>query len=338
VQGCCDDERSDNDNDNKDSMQRRPLLLGLATSLLAGFALTAHADDDGEFLILHARYGTERNHVDVTGRMRELARRDRRFRLDNELFGVDPDPGRTKTLRLFVRDRSGREQTLEYREYDSIDGARFIGWGGGNWGEGGSRGWHGGEDRREDRHDDGEFTILYATYGTGRREVDVTDRLRELARRDQRVRLTNDLFGVDPDPGQTKQLRIVARDRAGQQRSFEYREYQTVDGNHFVGWGRGDWGGNRGDRGDRGDWGPARPGGRLVIESASYGGRNRWVDVTQALRAQVRGERFEAEVRNELFGFDPLPGQRKLLSVTYRWGNDPANTVRVSEGDVVRLP
>ena len=43
-------------------------------------------------------------------------------------------------------------------------------------------------------------------------------------------------------------------------------------------------------------------------------------------------------MRNELFGTDPLPGQRKTLSVTFRRGNEPTNTVRVGEGDVIRLP
>lgn len=318
-------------------MQRRPLILGLGSSLLAGFAASARADDDGDFIILNARYGTERNHVDVTGRLRELARRDRRFKLENELFGVDPEPGRTKTLRIFARDRAGRERTFEYREYDWIDGAQFIGWGGGNWGgdDNGRRGWHGDndrrEDRREDRHDDGEFIIQYATYGASGRDVDVTDRLRELARRDQRVRLTNDLFGVDPYPGQTKILRIFARDRGGQERVFEYREYGTIDGSQFIGWGRGDWG--------RGDRGPMRPtGGRLVIESAIYGWRDRSVDVTQVLRAQARGDRFEAQVTNDLVRADPAPGRDKQLTVTYRWGNDRPNTVRVNEGDRLRLP
>lgn len=322
-------------------MKRRDLTLGaggaLLAGLLTGLSQPARADDEGEFVILHARYGTERAHVDVTERLRDLARQDRRFRLANDLFGVDPDPGRTKTLRIFVRDRQGMERTFEYREYDWVDGAQFIGWGGGNWGGdyAGPRGWHGGE-RRDDGRDSGEFTILYATYGTRRGEVDVTDRLRELARRDVRFRLGNDTFGgVDPDPGQTKLLRIVARDRAGQERNFEYREYAIVDGAQFIGWGRGDWGQGHGG----GTWGPARPPtGRLVIESASYGADGRWTDVTQVLRSQVRGDRFEAEVRNEMFGFDPAPGRRKVLSVTYRWGNDPSNTVRVSERDVIRLP
>lgn len=315
-------------------MQRRHLTLGFASALLAA-ALPTRAEDDGDFVILHARYGTEHNHVDVTGRLRELARQDRRFRLTNDLFGVDPDPGRTKTLRLYARDRAGQERQFDYRERDWVDGARFIGWGGGNWGDGGSRGWHGNHgERRGDGQDDGEFTILYATYGASGSDVDVTERLRGLARRDQRFRLTNDLFGVDPRPGQTKILRIFTRDRAGQQRTLEYREYETVDGAQFIGWGRGDWG-NRG--GDRGPMRPA-PASRLVVDSASYGGDGRWVDVTSAVRAQVRGDRLDIQVRNELFSVDPAPGQRKVLSVTYRRGNEPANTVRVSERDTLRLP
>lgn len=311
-------------------MQRRHLTLGLAGSLLAGLTLPARAQDDGEFIILQARYGTENSQVDVTGRLRELARQDRRFRLTNDMFGIDPDPGRTKTLRIYARDRQGRERQFEYREYDWVDGAQFIGWSGGNWG-GETRGWHGERDGRGERRDDGQFTILYATYGTERREVDVTGRLRELARRDERFRLTNDIFGVDPEPGKTKRLRIVARDRAGQQRSFEYREYQTVDGSQFIGWSRGDWGGD--------GWGPQRPGsGRLVIDNASYGSGNRRADVSAALRARVRGDRLEAEVSNELLGTDPAPGQRKTLTVTYRRDNGRASTVRVDEGNWIRLP
>ncbi len=320
-------------------MRRRHFTAAL---LGAAASLPARAQDEGEFVILHARYGTENGHIDVTGRLRELARQDRRFRLTNELFGVDPDPGRTKALRIDARDRFGQERQFEYRERDWVDGAQFIGWAGGHWGEAGSsRGWHGSRgERRDGGRDGGELTVLYATYGTGRREADVTDQLRELARRDLRFRLTNDLFGIDPDPGQTKILRIFTRDRMGQARTLDYREYQTIDGAQFVGWGQGDWGGRRDDFQGRGDEGPARPawGSRFVVESASYGSDGHWVDVTQAVRAQVHGERLDIEVRNELFGLDPAPGQRKTLSVTYRRGGEPSNTVRVKERDVMRLP
>jgi len=82
---------------------------------------------------LHARYGTEYNHVDVTDRLRELARQDRRFRLTNDFFGVDPEPGQTKIQRIFTRDRGGQERVFEYSEYGTIDGSQFIGWGRGDW-------------------------------------------------------------------------------------------------------------------------------------------------------------------------------------------------------------
>ena len=87
-----------------------------------------------QYQIIHAEYGTERNHVDVTQRLRELASRDRAFRMGNSTFGFDPDPGRIKTLRIYTRDASGRPRMFEYRENSVVDGAQFVGWGGGNWG------------------------------------------------------------------------------------------------------------------------------------------------------------------------------------------------------------
>src|ERR1700722_12961666 len=39
--------------------------------------------DEGEFLILNAQYGTERNHVDVTHRLKELPRADLQFQMGN---------------------------------------------------------------------------------------------------------------------------------------------------------------------------------------------------------------------------------------------------------------
>src|SRR5438874_4228 len=55
----------------------------------------------------------------------------------------------------------------------------------------------------------------------------------------------NSTFGVDPDPGQVKALRIYARGPDGRERMFEYREGSTVDGSQFSSWGSGDWGNER---------------------------------------------------------------------------------------------
>ena len=220
---------------------RFTMFLMLALSVLT---VMAAAQDAGDYLILSAQYGTESRHVDVTESLKIVARQDRQFRMGNRTFGVDPDPGRVKVLRIFARGPNGQEQMFEYREGTVIDGAQFRGWGRGDWGQGGWSGnWNGGGERREEgeHRDQGEFRILSAQYGTARNHVDVTDRLKELARADLRFRMGNSTFGVDPDRGRVKTLRIYARGPHGHERMFEYREGSVVDGSQFRGWGRGEW-------------------------------------------------------------------------------------------------
>jgi len=90
--------------------------------------------------------------------------------------------------------------------------------------------------------DSGQYTIQSAQYGTARRHVDVTNRLKQIAQQDRTFRMGNSTFGTDPDPGQVKTLRIYARGQNGQQRMFEYREGSTVDGSMFRSWNNGNWG------------------------------------------------------------------------------------------------
>src|SRR5207249_10725294 len=61
------------------------------------------SSDSGQYVILSAQYGTARRHVDVSNRLKELARQDRIFRMGNSTFGVDPDPGQVKALRIYAR-------------------------------------------------------------------------------------------------------------------------------------------------------------------------------------------------------------------------------------------
>ena len=108
------------------------LLAGML--MLFGFATTAsaHRADDG-YRIQQAYYGTARNHVDVTDRLKQLARDDVRFRLGNDSFGVDPAPGQVKTLRIYARNRDRQTRTFEYVEGSVVDGARFDSWQRGEW-------------------------------------------------------------------------------------------------------------------------------------------------------------------------------------------------------------
>jgi hypothetical protein len=189
-----------------------------------------------QYQILRADYGYGDQRVDVTQRLRQLARDNATFRMGNSTFGIDPSPGNVKTLRIFTRGPNGRDRMFEYREGSTVDGSIFSGWGRGDWGGPGSPG--------------GQYVILRAFYGAPGGNVDVTQRLRAVARTNVTFRMGNSTFGIDPAHGVVKTLRIFARGPDGQTKMFEYREGSTVDGSMFSGWGRGDWG----KEGWRGGW------------------------------------------------------------------------------------
>ncbi|MFZ6817280.1 hypothetical protein [Undibacterium sp. Ji22W] len=334
-------------------------------ALLCGVMSSAFAHrDDGEYQILQARYGTAERNVDVTETLKELASRDRTFRMGNDSFGIDPHPNRIKILRIYARSDRGETRTFEYREGSLIDGSLFKGWGGGNWGRSGDyhgawedRGSKGANAASKDNRDDGEYVILSARYGTEQRNVDVTDRLKELARSDSNFRMGNRSFGIDPHPNRVKTLRIYARGNRGDVRTFEYTEGSVIDGALFKSWGRGDWG-NRGDY--KGGWGNGNgnnnersQGNRrgdearnesgqfaqLTIVSAYYGTESRKIDVSRAVRAYVRDGRLELKVENDSLGSgDPVPGVAKTLWVTYSMGGGRSQTVRVEERAWLSLP
>jgi len=319
------------------------VLLSLLGLLGAAQAQGRHGDD-GEYQILQARYGTASQNVDVTQRLRELARSDRDFRVSNDTLGVDPHPYQKKTLRIYARGRDGQTRTFEYHEDQRVDGALFTGWGGGQWGQGrwngGWEGEHGRPGRSQDGgHDEGEYLILEARYGTAQRNVDVTQRLKQLASQDRGFEVSNNTLGVDPHPYQKKALRIYARGRDGQTRTFEYQENQRVDGAMFTGWGGGAWG----QGGWGGGWGSEQPGyanegGALTILSARYGADGRTRDITKRLRAMVRNGRLDVTADNNLAGSDPAPYVGKTLWVTYRVGRGPELEVAVEERGRLSIP
>src|ERR1700739_1602252 len=149
-------------------------LLLIAAFLPGTLAAQRSSTDSGQYVILNAHYSPALRHVDVTNRLKELARQDRTFRMGNSTFGVDPDPGQVKMLRIYARGPDGRPRMFEYRESSTIDGAQFAGWGSGNWGNGG--GWNGGWNG-DSGGGAGQYTIRHAEYGTERKHVDVTQRL-----------------------------------------------------------------------------------------------------------------------------------------------------------------
>jgi len=111
---------------------------------IASISATLAAQDSGQYAIQNAQYGTALHHIDVTPRLKELARADRTFRMGNSTFGVDPDPGQIKALRIFARGPNGAERMFEYREGSVVDGNLFTGWGRADWGRNDWRGgWEG---------------------------------------------------------------------------------------------------------------------------------------------------------------------------------------------------
>lgn len=108
--------------------------------VLALLAAPLAAQRGGQYVILSAQYGYRDRHVDVTDRLRNLARGDRPIRVGNDVFGVDPAPNKRKTLRIYARGPNGQQRMFEYREGNVVDGGQFRGWRGGEWGRGG---WNG---------------------------------------------------------------------------------------------------------------------------------------------------------------------------------------------------
>ncbi|ART51265.1 hypothetical protein CBP34_05755 [Acidovorax carolinensis] len=301
-------------------------LLLVFTLLLSSTAWAQR--DEGPYQIQRAVYGTDQYSIDVTDRLRQLARRDQRFRLTNDLFDADPAPGQRKTLRIFARGPDGQPHTFDFGEYNWVDGAQFSGWSSGRWGRGvGNPGWQSGGYGNADRDHD---AILQATYGTPESRFDVTQRIRQLAQRHQRFQLNNDLFNGDPAPGQRKTLQIHMGGYGGQPQILEFAEGSWIDGSRLTGARADQWdqGGRRNDDGY----------GRVNVQRALYGDGYRQVDITARLRSQVRDGRLKVPVNNNLAGIDPAPGARKRLTVEFSLGNGPVQQTTAHEGQWLRLP
>lgn len=133
-------------------MLRKRLCIALTVLMMVAIlpgtlAAQYNSGDAGQYVILSAQYGSADHHVDVTNRLKELARRDRTFRMDDRTFGVDPDSRHGNVLRIYTRGPNNQERMFEYREGSTIDGSLFRSWGSGEWEDGRWNGrWEGGND------------------------------------------------------------------------------------------------------------------------------------------------------------------------------------------------
>jgi hypothetical protein len=81
----------------------------------------------------------------------------------------------------------------------------------------------------------------------------------------------------------------------------------------------------------------SRVGGNIVIHRAVYGAKDVEVDVTEAVRQRMAGDRIEMIVTNENLGGDPIKGLNKSLLVEFSISGKRGQ-VRVFEGQVLLLP
>jgi hypothetical protein len=327
--------------------------------------------------IIRAQYGYGNQWVEVTERVRSLIRGEALdFRVDNATLGSDPAPGRTKILRLQVREKNGKTRRLTFQEKEYVSLRGYSG--------GGYAGYNG-------------FQIFRGEYGVGNRVMDVTNRLNSQIRNGQlNIQVTNANMGGDPAPGQSKTLRV--------QYSYNGRQSEAVvnEGDNlnlpdgYTGYSgfqifRGEYGvGNRvmdvtnrlnsEIRGGHlniqvtnanmgGDPAPGQsktlrvqysyngrqseavvnegdnlnlPGGNtgysgFQIFRGEYGVGNRVMDVTNRLNSQIRNGQLNIQVTNDNMGGDPAPGQSKTLRVQYSY-NGRQNEAVVNEGDNLNLP
>jgi hypothetical protein len=159
--------------------------------------------------IASAYYGLPNNvGVDVTRRVQQFADYGEPFRVGNETLRIDPSPNHAKAL-VVIYEVNGRRISDCVQEGDVFyfrNGAES-------------------ESNLED-HRPG-IRIIRAVYGAQGRYLDVTDRVRQLARGPHPFTVSNETFGVDPYPAHQKRLKIYYR-RGNTHQTQQYQEGSLV--------------------------------------------------------------------------------------------------------------
>jgi alpha-L-rhamnosidase len=76
--------------------------------------------------------------------------------------------------------------------------------------------------------------------------------------------------------------------------------------------------------------------GKLSIVGARYGAKDKWADATQKIRAAVKNNQLNVQATNEAFG-DPIYGTKKVLEVTYRFGDGPEQKKTADENTALSV-
>ena len=157
--------------------------------------------------ILSAYYGVGNYRIDVTERVQRLASNGESFEVSSRKLGLPsvPIPGKQLTVVYSVGRRQLREsaqegETFRFKTADSFN-------------------------RGESRSP----RIVRGMYGGSGSYIDVTDALRDYAKRGESFRVSPEAFGLDPERTQGSRLRMTVIDRSGEREQHEYEDGDYVD-------------------------------------------------------------------------------------------------------------
>jgi hypothetical protein len=157
--------------------------------------------------ILSAYYGIGNYRIDVTERVQRLASNGESFEVSSRNLGLPsvPIPGKQLTVVYSMGRRQFREsaqegETFRFKTADSFD-------------------------RGETRSP----RIVRGMYGGSGSYIDVTDALRDYAKRGESFRVSPEAFGLDPERTQGSRLRMTVIDRSGEREQREYEDGDYVD-------------------------------------------------------------------------------------------------------------
>ena len=162
--------------------------------------------------------------------------------------------------------------------------------------------------------------LVAAEFGVPGRRVDVTPQVRSMIRDGMlRFEASRQVLGIDPAPGQVKDLLIRIRHWDGNNEEFAFPEKSMVSleldpeaGYEFR---------------ERG----------FHIMRAYYGGEGHFINVTERLRHMIEGGRLRTRVDNEHIGVDPDPHVHKVMRILY-WFQGERHNIVVPEHEVLTLP
>jgi hypothetical protein len=175
------------------------VLVWTLTSSITAFAQRVE--------ILSAYYGIGNYRVDVTERVQRLASNGESFEVSSRNLGLPsvPIPGKQLTVVYSIGRQQFRESAPEGESFRFKTASAF------------------------DRGESWSPRVVRGMYGRSGRYIDVTDALRDYAKRGESFRVSPEAFGVDAEPAQGSHLQMTVIDRSGQREQREYEEGDEVD-------------------------------------------------------------------------------------------------------------